>query len=491
MLIVLVAHNISVRVDVQDSKKMNGWIVVEPDILAEAMMVAVGVNKNAHTSWCGLISKNMYKFLFFLFVSQINRVIAQSIRVPLHLVVSSNSPFLPLEHNLYKDIRSLEEYKLPVGLTKPVVHTFSLSKQQSLIDSYRKGRVPDSIFFLTLKTWNVDTINYPYQQPNYKANFLTGMRNNGEVVVIPDLNCNKNFNDDYEFRLEITNRNKKSKFSITNLLFKKMELPRDGKLYNLDFPLSINVDVGSSMNDINMHLLDNTYTLGCLEDSNKRFNVYFKTYDLGKLFSSGDELLIIGEKEIVNGPSLNQYVYNIGDTCLIGTSFYQFESLSALKDTVSFRYIGQRQSDTWYTTGYRFPPLKLYNINTHNILNIPEKRKAQFLLIDFMASWCRPCLQKVPFLKTLEKKSNGQLNLISISIDKVEDLPALLAVKKKYRIDWPLLYDKDANSPSIKRFKFNSIPFYILLDSENRIIYRGSDEKLMRNILDKKSKIVI
>ncbi|WP_109300269.1 TlpA disulfide reductase family protein [Aquimarina sp. AU474] len=47
-------------------------------------------------------------------------------------------------------------------------------------------------------------------------------------------------------------------------------------------------------------------------------------------------------------------------------------------------------------------------------------------IIDYWATWCKPCIAEMPYLEEIEKKYNGKLDVISISADMTE------ATWKKY-----------------------------------------------------------
>ena len=71
--------------------------------------------------------------------------------------------------------------------------------------------------------------------------------------------------------------------------------------------------------------------------------------------------------------------------------------------------------------------------------------KGKYVLVQFWASWCVPCIKEIPILKEIEKKyRNSPFILISFSIDK--DSQAFQKAIEKYSMTWPQVYGR---SPSL------------------------------------------
>ena len=63
--------------------------------------------------------------------------------------------------------------------------------------------------------------------------------------------------------------------------------------------------------------------------------------------------------------------------------------------------------------------------DTQNIVlktNVP-------VILDFYATWCRPCKMLAPELKALQKEYNGQLVIYKIDVDKEPTLARIFGVK--------------------------------------------------------------
>lgn len=95
----------------------------------------------------------------------------------------------------------------------------------------------------------------------------------------------------------------------------------------------------------------------------------------------------------------------------------------------------------------------------------------KYTIIDFWASWCRPCRIENPnVVKVYNKYHDKGLNIISISLDKAEQKDKWLQAIKDDKMDWyhvsNLQYWQD---PIARQYNVRSIPATFLLD-ENGII---------------------
>lgn len=92
----------------------------------------------------------------------------------------------------------------------------------------------------------------------------------------------------------------------------------------------------------------------------------------------------------------------------------------------------------------------------------------KYVLIDIWATWCPPCLKEIPALKELELRfKDKNIIFVSVSCDqKAADWEKM--VKEKELGGIQLYYDGDQEFMNV--YKIRSIPRFILLDREGRII---------------------
>ncbi len=115
--------------------------------------------------------------------------------------------------------------------------------------------------------------------------------------------------------------------------------------------------------------------------------------------------------------------------------------------------------------------------------------KGSIVYIDFWATWCKPCIKEIPHLEVLQEEFKGEaIKFVSISIDKEKDTEKWrnFVIENEMK-GVQLLADEEHHDIFSKNLNIKSIPRFVLLDKEGKIIDaqapRPSDPKL-KTILD-------
>ena len=109
--------------------------------------------------------------------------------------------------------------------------------------------------------------------------------------------------------------------------------------------------------------------------------------------------------------------------------------------------------------------------------------RGKILLIDFWASWCKPCIMQFPELETINDKfKNKGLIVLGISLD--EDKKQWKNTIEKYNLSWQNIFSNEDLSGEIsKKYGINSIPFNIVIDENGNIIKKNANENDLKEIL--------
>ena len=128
--------------------------------------------------------------------------------------------------------------------------------------------------------------------------------------------------------------------------------------------------------------------------------------------------------------------------------------------------------------------------NSKGILLDLNKIKGKVTIIDFWASWCKPCRIENPNLVNLyDKYHDNGLEIISISLDSETQRLAWIKAIEKDQLNWFNISTlKSWNDPIAQLYGVNSIPATFIIDQDGVLIdkqLRGSqlDERI-RGLLD-------
>lgn len=96
----------------------------------------------------------------------------------------------------------------------------------------------------------------------------------------------------------------------------------------------------------------------------------------------------------------------------------------------------------------------------------------KYTIIDFWASWCRPCRMENPnVVKVYNKYHDKGLNIISVSLDKAEQKDKWIKAIQDDKMDWNHVSNLAFwNDPIAKMYNVRAIPATFLLDEDGTII---------------------
>lgn len=121
---------------------------------------------------------------------------------------------------------------------------------------------------------------------------------------------------------------------------------------------------------------------------------------------------------------------------------------------------------------------------TDFISNIPTDKsfKNKFIVLEFWATWCAPCLGAVPHINELQNKFKSNTNLIFISItdEKVEKVLNTLK-----HIEFSTIVVSDQTNKTHKTLNISEIPITVLIDNNGVVKWKGNPEELNEVLIEK------
>ncbi|MEC8691088.1 MAG: TlpA disulfide reductase family protein [Verrucomicrobiota bacterium] len=100
------------------------------------------------------------------------------------------------------------------------------------------------------------------------------------------------------------------------------------------------------------------------------------------------------------------------------------------------------------------------------------KMKGKVVLIDFLATWCGPCIAELPnVLKAYEEYNDKGFEIIGISLDNAKDEDKLRTFVKDKKMTWPHAFDGQGWRNSLaKKFGISSIPATFLIGKDGKVV---------------------
>ncbi|RZF60227.1 TlpA family protein disulfide reductase [Sphingobacterium corticibacterium] len=164
---------------------------------------------------------------------------------------------------------------------------------------------------------------------------------------------------------------------------------------------------------------------------------------------------------------------------------YYMELLAYYNDTFpeEFRATGegkkvvdgllQKISPVLLKEGATMPDIHFRDLYGDTVLY--KNQKENFVLLDFWASWCGPCIQQIPDIKALRKEfPENRLKIVGISIDR--DSTSFINSIEEHKMDW--IHSLDRGSLLSGKLGINTIPRVVLLNRSGRIVYNKRGGRL-------------
>ena len=139
-------------------------------------------------------------------------------------------------------------------------------------------------------------------------------------------------------------------------------------------------------------------------------------------------------------------------------------------------------------TGAIAPEFTMPDVDNKNISL--SNFRGKVVLIDFWASWCKPCRIANPKLVELYNKyKQDGFEIISISLDgtpnQKDPKKQWLEAIKEDNITWTNLSELNGWQNSIRAlYNFNSIPYTVLIDKSGKIIGKNLELELEQKIIE-------
>lgn len=322
-----------------------------------------------------------------------------------------------------------------------------------------------------------DTINwFEKSEPEFIANYLVYPNVDSLVSFLNDSIFGQNNTDpykDYFRQASVTTVRFEKMFYILSYAYNKDMSPEETKSFlykNFDTVLLNNMNNDAWLSSgIFKELIGGSY-LNFLKSLDYEKDLGLKAegnyYGAGKISAtfSGN----------IRDYLLNDY---LSDFMIRSTNLKDLETLHSyiqkiksreIQDSLLALYEKIKNNLKMVQAGESAPAFNLPDTagNFHSLKDFAGK----VVYIDLWATWCGPCLEEIPFLKTLVQKfkNNKQIVFIGIAVDDDKNQKARYKIIRKNQIDWLQL--EDQNNMVANAYLYTTIPRFIIIDKYGKIV---------------------
>lgn len=104
-----------------------------------------------------------------------------------------------------------------------------------------------------------------------------------------------------------------------------------------------------------------------------------------------------------------------------------------------------------------------------------EKFRGKVVLLDFWATWCKPCVKSMPALQQLHERYSGRgFTVLGVSTDVNAEkvVPRFIAKRK---ISYPIFLDSETE-PAWEKYRVIVVPMLFLIDRKGQIVQQWTGE---------------
>lgn len=158
-------------------------------------------------------------------------------------------------------------------------------------------------------------------------------------------------------------------------------------------------------------------------------------------------------------------------------AFFGFLSSQIIWDTFNLnaeQVKEDKQKYSLYESNYHTLKFTTLENESVELKNVSEP----IIVLNFWASWCRPCLEEFPSLVEFQEKYRGKVAVFGINGDEENPRDNAVKAQKKYKLNFPSTLDSQGRIG--EKFLINTYPVSIIFH-QGKVIYVS---KKLHNFMD-------
>ena len=121
----------------------------------------------------------------------------------------------------------------------------------------------------------------------------------------------------------------------------------------------------------------------------------------------------------------------------------------------------------WYEVQ---PELVFELTDTNGNIYTEKNTRGKYLVVNFWATWCTPCLKEIPALVKFYNENSGHVEILGLDFEPV-DLPVIDDFTERFSINYPLvLFDKNNETEFTNFGEIVGMPTTLIYSPEGELL---------------------
>ena len=121
----------------------------------------------------------------------------------------------------------------------------------------------------------------------------------------------------------------------------------------------------------------------------------------------------------------------------------------------------------WYEAQ---PELAFKLTDTNGNIYTEKNTRGKYLVVNFWATWCTPCLKEIPALVKFYNENSGHVEILGLDFEPV-DLPVIDDFTERFSINYPLvLFDKNNETEFTNFGEIVGMPTTLIYSPEGELL---------------------
>ena len=334
----------------------------------------------------------------------------------------------------------LEAKAAPKGLTDVRYYYGTTDLQQALYQSYRQGFFTQEECMSWFNAWQMDTANYSPQPLKVFITAAVGVNEQKDTCIVFDSNANLDFTDDVSMLISDQHPT-----PVFHERWMNGKIVPDSTYVYTETMWGNTWRISSEVTEQTVNLKGNEY-LCRIENGGTKYDNYTDIQ-----FIAPD----------------TTYKYRLGQYANLADTYYMIDSLSTDGRYIHLTEVPDAQSKEAMQIGFRPYSFTATTLKGES-LNFPDDFKGKYVLLDFWATNCGPCVQEIRdiYPSVYEKYKEKGFEILAVADEKSESVRQFM---EKHPMPWMHIADRDQDSKLKKQFNITSFPTLYLIGPDGKI----------------------